>query len=145
METGSNGSLLDEPATVEPIPVPMANYVDDWAESEVYKYSFELNYDRMVRKKLIRVEQVKRPVVPEELKKLSHDDRLAHNLNPLGLTILTQIECEYGQATLRHKSAGMANDEVLTDLYTRAKTTIEVLERNMDRPDVSSKVLFLHY
>ena len=39
----------------------------------------------------------------------------------------------------------MANDEVLADLYTRSKATIEVLERNMVRPDVSSKILFNHY
>ena len=35
-------------------------------ESEIYNYSFELNYDRMVKKKLIRIEVLKRPVVPRE-------------------------------------------------------------------------------
>jgi len=30
-------------------------------------------------------------------------------------------------------------------LYTRAKSTIEVLEANMVRPDVCSKILFTHY
>ena len=87
---------MDEPEEEEVIPVPEADYCDDWAESEIYKYTFELNYDRMVRKKLIRVEDVPRPVVTEELKKMNHDQRLEHNLNPQGLHILTQIECEYG-------------------------------------------------
>lgn len=81
---------------VESIPVPEANYVDDWAESEIYKYTFELNYDRMVRRKFIRIEQVKRPELSKQLKGMNNDERLEHNLNPLGLPILTQIECEYG-------------------------------------------------
>lgn len=145
LETGSNGSLMEEPEAVEVIPVPECSYVDDWIDSELYKYSFELHYDRLVKGKHIRIEQVKRPEVPEECKDMTAAQRLDHNLNPEGLSILSKIECEYGQATLRHKSANLAKEEVIVDLYTRAKATIELLEANMVRPDISSTVLFEHY
>ena len=74
-ETGSNSSLLDEPipdtvlAPFPPPPEPETEedpYVDDWADSEIYKYAFELHYDRMVKRKLISVELIKKPVVPKE-------------------------------------------------------------------------------
>ena len=69
---------------------------------------------------------------------MNHAQRLEHNLSPDGLAILSQIECEYGQATLRHGSANLKNEQVLHDLNDRAKTTIKVLETNMVRPDVNS-------
>ena len=50
----------------------------------------------MVRRKFIRIEKVKRPELSKQLKGMNNDERLEHNLNPLGLPILTQIECEYG-------------------------------------------------
>lgn len=34
---------------------------------------------------------------------------------------------------------------MLQDLYTRAKTTIQVLNGNMVRPDICDRVLFSHY
>ena len=55
------------------------------------------------------------------------------------------MECDYGQAALRHKSANYCTEEMLTDLYERAKTTILVLNENMVRPDISSAILFNHY
>lgn len=76
LETGSNGSLLDEPTPVETIPVPECNYVDDWYESELYKYTFEMHYDRMVKKKLIRIEQIKKPEPPSECKDMTAEQRL---------------------------------------------------------------------
>ena len=99
----------------------------------------------MVKKKLIRIEKVKKPEPPSECKDMTSEQRLQYNLNPQGLQILTQIECEYGQATLRHKSANLASQEVLHELYARSRCTIEVLETNMVRPDISSAILFNHY
>ena len=113
--------------------------------SEIYKYCFELHYDRLVEERLIKIEEVKRPEVPNACKDMNHAQRMDHNLNPENLTILSQIECEYGQATLRHKSANLNNEEVLHDLYIRSKATIEVLEVNMVRPDINSEILFNHY
>ena len=55
------------------------------------------------------------------------------------------MECDYGQAALRHKSANYRNEEMLLDLYTRAKTTISVLNANMVRPDICDRILFEHY
>ena len=55
------------------------------------------------------------------------------------------MECDYGQAALRHKSANYCNEEMLNDLYTRAKTTITVLNTNMVRPDICDNILFTHY
>ena len=55
------------------------------------------------------------------------------------------MECDYGQAALRHKSATYRNEEMLQDLYTRSKTTIEVLVANMVRPDICNHILFNHY
>jgi len=34
---------------------------------------------------------------------------------------------------------------MLIDLYTRARTTIEVLVANMVRPDIQNSILFAHY
>ena len=153
-ETGSNSSWLDPPQPDQVIEVPQIPkssnseeeyYVDDWMESEVYKYAFEMHYDKMVKRKLISVELVKRPEVPKELQKLSLAQRYEHNLNPNGLDILSQIECEYGQAALRKKSATYCNEEMLEDLYVRAKTTIQVLVANMVRPVICNAVLFAHY
>lgn len=36
-----------------------------------------------------------------------------HNLNPEGLSILSYMECDYGQAALRHKSATYKSEETL--------------------------------
>ena len=55
------------------------------------------------------------------------------------------MECDYGQSALRHKSATYLNESMLEDLYTRAKTTISVLNANMVRPDICDRVLFNHY
>ena len=41
-------------------------YVDDWADSTLYSYVYQLHYERMVKKKLIREIIVKRPEIPEE-------------------------------------------------------------------------------
>ena len=41
-------------------------YVDDWADSTLYSYVYQLHYERMVKKKLIREVIVKRPEIPEE-------------------------------------------------------------------------------
>lgn len=104
---------MDEPEPVEAIPVPVCNYVDDWYESELFKYSFELHYDRLVEEKLIRIEEVSRPEVPKECEGMNIAQRLDHNLNPQGLAILSQIESEYGQEVLRHKSAKYNNEQML--------------------------------
>lgn len=66
-------------------------------------------------------------------------------MNPDGLAILSYMECDYGQAALRHKSATYKNEKTLQDLYDRAKTTISVLNANMVRPDICDRVLFHHY
>ena len=71
--------------------------------------------------------------------------KFEHNLNPDGLSILSYMECDYGQSALRHKSATYKNQSTLEDLYTRAKTTIAVLNANMVRPDICDRVLFNHY
>ena len=55
------------------------------------------------------------------------------------------MECDYGQAALRHKSATYRNEEMLQDLYERCRTTILVLNANMVRPDVCDHILFDHY
>ena len=73
-ETGSSGSmcelpqmdlLLEEiviPPTPEPSTIEVHDpYVDDWAESQLYSYAYKLNYDRMVKKKLIKETISKRP------------------------------------------------------------------------------------
>ena len=39
-------------------------YVDDWADSTLYSYVYQLHYERMVKKKLIRETVVKRPEIP---------------------------------------------------------------------------------
>ena len=39
---------MEEPAEVETIPVPECDYIDDWQDSEIYKYTLELHYDRLV-------------------------------------------------------------------------------------------------
>ena len=72
-ETGSNSSLLDTPAPEEildEILLPEAEdgdpYVDDWADSTLYSYVYQLHYERMVKKKLIREITVQRPEIPEE-------------------------------------------------------------------------------
>ena len=41
-------------------------YVDDWADSTLYSYVYQMHYERMVKKKLIRETVVKRPEIPEE-------------------------------------------------------------------------------
>lgn len=67
-ETGSQSSLLDVPACDEiltlvlPEPEEEDEYVDDWADSQLYKYAFELHYDHMVKKRLISETIVERPV-----------------------------------------------------------------------------------
>ena len=61
------------------------------------------------------------------------------------MSILSYMECDYGQAALRHKSANYCNEEMLEDLYTRSKTTIQVLNTNMVRPDICDRILFAHY
>ena len=66
LETGSNGSLLDEPVPVDTIPIPECDYVDDWYQSELYKYTLEMHFERLVKKKLIRVEKIKKPKAPRE-------------------------------------------------------------------------------
>lgn len=66
-------------------------------------------------------------------------------ISPDDLEILSQIECEYGQEVLRHKSANYCTSEMLQDLYSRAKTTITVLVANMVRPDICNQILFSHY
>ena len=76
--------------------MPDCGYVDDWMNSEIYKYCLELHYDRLVEEKLIKIEEVKRPEVPNACKEMNHAQRMDHNLNPENLTILSQIECEYG-------------------------------------------------
>ena len=55
------------------------------------------------------------------------------------------MECDYGQSALRHKSANYTNEEMLNDLYSRAKCTIEVLVDNMVCPDIANHILFAHY
>ena len=59
-ETGSQSSLIDEPEcdtilelVLPPGPTEEDDYVDDWAESQIYKYAYELHYDHMVKKRLI--------------------------------------------------------------------------------------------
>ena len=37
------------------------------------------------------------------------------------------MECEYSQSAMRHKTATYYSKETLTDMYTKAKTTIEVM------------------
>ena len=41
-------------------------YVDDWADSTLYSYVYQMHYERMVKKKLIREIIVQRPEIPEE-------------------------------------------------------------------------------
>lgn len=65
--------------------------------------------------------------------------------SPENLEILTEMECQYGQSALRHKTATYCNEEMLQDLYTKAKTTIEVMNQNMVRPDITDRILFSHY
>ena len=76
---------------------------------------------------------------------MTRAQKFENNLNPEGLSILSYMECDYGQAALRHKSATYKNESTLLDLYTRAKTTISVLNANMVRPDICDRVLFNHY
>ena len=88
-ETGSNSSLLDAPAPEELLeiilpPEPEVEeedpYVDDWADSTLYSYVYQLHYERMVKKKLIREVIVKRPEIPEEEQGMSQEERFEHNL-----------------------------------------------------------------
>ena len=67
LETGSNSSLLDAPEPDAPLehfpppPEPTTEedpYVDDWEDSEIYKYVYEMHYDRLVKKKLIAVSMI---------------------------------------------------------------------------------------
>lgn len=73
-ETGSQSSLIDEPMcdtllelVLPPEPTTEEDdYVDDWYESQLYKYAYELHYDHMLKKKLISETVVMRPVPPPE-------------------------------------------------------------------------------
>ena len=65
-----------------------------------------------------------------------------YNLNPESLEILSEMECDYGQSALRHKTATYRNEEMLNDLYEKTKTTIEVMDQNMVRPDITDRILF---
>lgn len=151
-ETGSQSSLIDVPECdgvlklVLPEPAEEEDpYVDDWYESRIYSYAYELHYEHMVKKRLISETVVKRPVPPPEQAGMTRAQKYEHNLNPDGLSILSYMECDYGQSALRHKSATYLNESMLEDLYTRAKTTISVLNANMVRPDICDRVLFNHY
>ena len=71
IETGSQSSLLDEPVCDDILelvlpPEPSVEeedpYVDDWYDSELYKYAFELHYDHLIKKRLISETIVQRPV-----------------------------------------------------------------------------------
>ena len=74
-----------------------------------------------------------------------NSDNFSALFSPDNLEILTQIECEYGQAALRHKSANYRNEEMLKDLKERAVTTIKVLVANMVKPDICTSILEAHY
>ena len=84
-ETGSNSSLLDVPVCEEVLEIVLPPpqepeteedpYVDDWADSELYKYVYELHYEKMVKKKLISVELIKRPTVPKEQEGMNQNQR----------------------------------------------------------------------
>ena len=52
------------------------------------------------------------------------------------------MECDYAQSALRHKTATYRNEDMLTALYTKTKTTIEVLNANMVSPDITDHILF---
>lgn len=62
-ETGSTSSLVDLPKEeqileliIPPTPEPSViedPYVDDWADSELYSYVYEMHYEKMVSKRLI--------------------------------------------------------------------------------------------
>ena len=104
-----------------------------------------MHYDHLIKKRLISVTTTKRPIPSKETEKMNSAQRFEHNLNPLGFSILSYMECDYGQAALRHKSANYRDEAMLTDLYTRAKTTISVLNANMVRPDICDHILFNHY
>lgn len=41
------------PPTPEPSLVIEDTYVDDWADSELYSYVYEMHYEKMVSKRLI--------------------------------------------------------------------------------------------
>lgn len=154
-ETGSNSSLLDIPRADEileiVLPPPQepeteeVYYCEDWYESDLYKYAYYEHYSKLVKKKLITVEKVPKPDLPKEQEGMNPEQRYQANLNPEGREILSYMECDYGQAALRHKSAAYTSTEMLHDLYTRAKTTIEVLVANMVRPDICNHILFAHY
>lgn len=47
--------ILPEPTDEED------GYVDDWAESQLYRYAYEMHYEHMVKKRLISETVVLRP------------------------------------------------------------------------------------
>jgi len=66
-------------------------------------------------------------------------------INPEGLKILTEIECEYMSALMRKKSKTLLNEDNLNHLFTDGKTTIEQLGNILIKSDVSNQVLFTKY
>ena len=116
--------LLEEiviPPTPEPSTIEVHDpYVDDWAESQLYSYAYKLNYDRMVKKKLIKETISKRPASSQSTNGMTAQQRMDYNLNPENLAILSYMECDYGQNALRKKTSTYSTQEVLQDLYERA-------------------------
>ena len=69
-ETGSQTSMLEFPEMEKICELVMETeyepsevedpYVDDWAESSLYRYAYSMHYEHMVKKRLISVETVKK-------------------------------------------------------------------------------------
>ena len=99
----------------------------------------------MVKNSLISVDSVKKPIMTSKMEGMTETQLFEYNLNPESLEILSEMECDYGQSALRHKTATYRNEEMLKDLYEKTKTTIEVMDQNMVRPDITDRILFSHY
>ena len=142
----------------EPVPEEMApfdfpppqepesdGYVDDWIDSDLYKYVKDLHFDKLVKKGLVDPEEQQRPSTANSQLGMNQSQKLEYNLNPEQKNILSYMEVDYGQSVMRHKSASALTPEMQQDLFDRSKTTIEVLTMNMVRPDICNHILFTYY